>query len=249
MDIRRFILPSGVGLTHIKVYTEPCPDGLIGGGAHIHMVCSEIYYVLEGTGQIELLSVNGLEVVDLAPCKAVSFRPGIFHRVLNPNKDLRILDITQHGGLADRGDFVMAFPPEILRSPQAYAKAVRVRTIEDALKRRDLSIQGYLPIREAFSRSKEEGREAMRAFYRAARDLMAPKVDGFEWVLKVGAQNELKDSLDACDFIRSGRTDYLEHARHAALFPLNEPATPGLCGELHSYALDETFLADGRKVA
>src|ERR1035437_5771305 len=117
MDIRQLILPSGVGLAHINVYTEPAPDGLIGGGAHIHMVCSEIYYVLEGTGEIELLSAQGVERVELAPCKAVTFRPGIFHRVLNPNKNLKLLDITQHGGLAERGDFVMSFPPEILASP------------------------------------------------------------------------------------------------------------------------------------
>ena len=74
-------------------------------------------------------------------------------------------------------------------------------------------------------------------------------MDGFEWVLKVGAQTEAKNSLDACDFIKSGRTDYLEMARHAALFPMNDPARPGMCGELHAYALDETFLTEGRKVA
>ena len=249
MDIRQLILPSGVGLAHINVYTEPCPDGLVGGGAHIHMVCSEIYYVLEGTGEIELLSAQGVERVELVPCKAVTFRPGIFHRVLNPHKNLKLLDITQHGGLAERGDFVMSFPPEILASPTAYAKAVRATTLEDALKRRDLSVQGYLPIRDAFGRSQEEGREALRTFYRAARELMAPKVDGFEWVLKVGSQNELKDSLDACDFIRSGRTAYLEMARHASLYPLEEPAIPGMGGEVHTYALDETFLVDGKKVA
>ena len=66
---------------------------------------------------------------------------------------------------------------------------------------------------------------------------------------KVGAQAEVKASLDACDFIRAGRTDYLEHSRHAALYPLADPAKPGMCGELHPYALDGTFLSEGRKVA
>ncbi len=249
MDIRQFILPSGVGLTHIEVYTEAGPDGVIGGAPHIHMVCSEIYYVLEGKGQIELLSAEGLETVELLPNKAVSFRPGIFHRVLNPNRNLKLLDISQHGGLAERGDFVMSFPVEVLSSPAEYAKAVRVRTREEAIRRRDLAVKGYLPIREAFGRGKEEGREKLREFYRAARDLMAPKVDGFEWVLKVGAQNEVKDSLDACDFIRSGRTAYLERARHAAMYPLKDAAHPGMSGELRPYMLDETFLADGKKVA
>ena len=186
--------------------TRRGPDGLIGGGAHIHMVCSETYYVLEGTGQIELLSAEGLEVVDLIPAKAVFFRPGIFHRVLNPNKNLKILSIMQNGGLPERGDFVMSFPESVLKSPAAYGKAIRVANLADAMRRRDLSIEGYAVIKGAFGKSIEEGRKALRAFYHAARDLMVPKVDGFEWVLKVGAQNEVKDSLDACDFIRSGRT-------------------------------------------
>jgi mannose-6-phosphate isomerase-like protein (cupin superfamily) len=249
MDIRQFILPGGIGLSHIHVYNTAGPDSAIGGGAHIHMVCSEIYYTLEGAGQIELLSANGLETIDLLPNKAVFFRPGIFHRVLNPNKNLKILSIMQNGGLPERGDFVMSFPQKILTSPSAYTKAVRVTNMADALKRRDLSIEGYLPIRDAFAKSRDDGQKALRQFYQAARDLMVPKVDGFEWVLKVGAQNEVKDSLDACDFIRSGRTGYLETAKSAAIYPLESPSAPGMCGELHPYALEDNFLADGRKVA
>src|SRR5205085_4655326 len=122
MDIRQFILPGGVGLTHIKVYDAPGADGVISGGAHIHLVCSEIYFCLRGKGQIELLSFDGLETVDLVPNQAVFFRPGTFHRVLNPNKDLEILAIMQNGGLPERGDFVMSFPPEILASRSVYMK-------------------------------------------------------------------------------------------------------------------------------
>jgi mannose-6-phosphate isomerase-like protein (cupin superfamily) len=249
MDIRKFILPGGVGLTHIQVYSEPCPDGLIGGGAHIHMVCSEIYYVLAGSGQIELLSMEGVETVELAPLKAVFFRPGVFHRVLNPHKDLQLLAIMQNGGLPERGDFVMSFPADVLNSASAYQQAVRAPNLTEALTRRDLSIKGYLELKAAFARGKEFGQEALRDFYHAARAIIAPKVDAFEWVLKVGAQTEAKNSLDACDFIKSGRTDYLEMARHAALDPSREPARAGMCGELHAYALDESFLTEGRKVA
>src|SRR6185369_6267141 len=113
--------------------------------------------------------------------------------------------------------------------------ALRATNLQEAHRRRDLSLAGYMPIKEAFTRSLEEGRTALRKFYRAARSLIAPKVDGFEWVLKVGAQNEAKNSLDACDFIKSGRTDYLENSRHAVLDPFSIPAKPGMCGELHPY--------------
>ncbi len=113
----------------------------------------------------------------------------------------------------------------------------------------DLSLQGFAALKAAFAQSLETGQQTLRAFYHAARKLIAPKVDGFEWVLKVGAQTEMKTSLDCCDFLKAGRVDYLEHSRHASLYPLNEPARPGMCGELHPYALDETFLSEGRKVA
>lgn len=249
MDIRQFILPGGVGLTHIHVYKEQGPDGIPGGGAHVHLVCSEIYYCLKGTGAVEVLSIDGLKTIEMTPYKAVFFQPGIFHRVLNPNKDLEILAIMQNGGLPERGDFVMSFPQEVLSSPTNYAQAVRVRDHAEAIRRRDLSLQGFAALKAAFAQGKEAGEAALRTFYRQARALVAPKVDGFEWVLKVGAQNEVKNSLDACDFVKSGRIDYLERSRFAALMPLSEPAKPGMCGELHPYALDESFLTEGRKVA
>ena len=59
-----------MGLTHIRVYDSPGPDGLVSGGAHIHLVCSEIYFPLAGTGQLEILSMEGLETIDLVPNKA-----------------------------------------------------------------------------------------------------------------------------------------------------------------------------------
>jgi len=249
MDIRQFNLPAGIGLTHIKIYDTPGPDGLISGGPHIHLVSAEIYVVLRGTGKMELLSMDGLETVDLKPNQAVYFRPGTFHRSLNPHRDLEILDVMQNGGLPERGDYVLSFPHEILTNPPAYARAARATTLPEALTRRDLAVRGYLEIKNAFERSKPEGQEALRKFYRAARNLIAPKVDGFEWVLKVGAQTELKASLDACDFIRSGRLDYLEASEHALLDPMTDPGQPGMSGETHAYALDEKFLAEGKRVA
>lgn len=249
MDIRQLILPAGVGLTHIEVYAEPGPDGVVGGGAHIHMVCSEIYYVLKGQGQIECLSFDGLDVIDLIPNKAVIFRPGVIHRVLNPDRNMEILAIMQNGGLPERGDYVMTFPAETMANTAAYTQAIRVTDYKDAIRRRDLSIEGYRVIREAMLQDKAKGRELLGAFYRHARNLIAPKVDGFEWVLTSGAQTEAKASADACDFLRAGRTDYLERAKHAAIYPLNDPQKMGMSGQLHPYALDESWLAEGKKVA
>jgi mannose-6-phosphate isomerase-like protein (cupin superfamily) len=249
MDIRQFILPGGVGLTHIKIYDTPGPDGLVSGGAHIHLVSSEIYFVLAGTGSLETLSAGGVESVELTPHKAAFFGPGTFHRVLNPNRNLEILAIMQNGALPERGDFVMAFPRDVLANPSTYAQSLRATNLVEATRRRDLSLKGYLEIKAAFGRSPDEGLLALRAFYRAARNLIVPKVDGFEWVLKVGAQTQAKASLDACDFLRAGRIDYLENSRQGCLDPLSQPGKMGMGGELHPYALDESFLSEGRKVA
>ena len=161
MDIRQFILPAGIGLTHIKVYDTPGPDGNISGGAHIHLVCSEIYFPLVGTGQIEIISMEGVETVDIVPNKAVFFRPGTFHRVLNPNRNLEILAIMQNGGLAERGDFVMCFPHDVLSNAATYAQSLRAPTMEEALRRRDLSIKGLLELEGAVGTSLPAGRDAL----------------------------------------------------------------------------------------
>lgn len=248
MDIRQLILPAGVGLTHIRVYTETGPDGLVTGGAHMHAVCSEMYYILAGTGQIELLSADGLQTCELLPGKVVMFRPGVIHRVLNSNRNLEILAIMQNGGLPERGDFILTFPPEVLTSPATYANALRVASHEDAIRRRDLATQGFMTLKAAAAEGSDKLQPLLRTFYRAACKLIAPKVDGFEWVLKSGAQAEVKDCLDAVDFLRVGRIDYLERARFAEIQPRADLARPGMCGELKPYALDETFLAEGRKV-
>jgi mannose-6-phosphate isomerase-like protein (cupin superfamily) len=249
MDIRQLSLPAGVGLTHIKVYDQPQPDGVIAGTAHIHCVCSEMYYILAGTGQMELLSVEGFQVVDIQPHKLVIFRPGVIHRCLNPQGNLEILAIMQNGGLPERGDFVITLPQDVLTSPAAYAAAIRVANQADAIRRRDLASTGFETLKAAMLRSREEGLEALRQFYRAACKIISPKVDGFEWVLKSGPQAELKDALDAVDFLRVGRTDHFENARSTAIFPMNDAPKLGMCGELLPYALDETFLIEGKKVA
>jgi mannose-6-phosphate isomerase-like protein (cupin superfamily) len=249
MDIRQLSLPAGVGLTHVKVYDEPQPDGLIAGTAHIHCVCSEMYYIIAGTGQMELLSVEGYQIVDIQPHKLILFRPGVIHRCLNPHRNLEILAIMQNGGLPERGDFVITLPNEVLTSPAAYTAAVRVTNHADAIRRRDLASTGFDTLKAAMLKSRESGLEALRQFYRAACKIISPKVDGFEWVLKSGPQAELKDALDAVDFLRVGRTDHFEHARSTAIFPMNDPPKPGMCGELLPYALDETFLIEGKKVA
>ena len=52
-------LPGGIGLTHLRVYDTPAPDGLIGGSPHLHFACSEAYLVINGQGSVQTLSSDG----------------------------------------------------------------------------------------------------------------------------------------------------------------------------------------------
>jgi mannose-6-phosphate isomerase-like protein (cupin superfamily) len=250
MDIRRLSLPAGIGLTHLRVYTEPGPDGVVGGSPHMHAVCSEMYFILGGSGAVELIGADGYSLLPLETNQVVFFRPGVIHRLHNPKKNLEILVIMQNGGLPERGDFVLTMEPGIMRDERAYAEAIRVNDVADAIRRRDDAVRGFLPLRDAMRGNTPESREMLRQFYRDARGTLASKIDGFEWVLKSGPQTELKASLDAIDFLRFGRTDYLEQASHwTKIKGMDEPERLGMCGFLHQFPLDENFFAEGRKVA
>jgi mannose-6-phosphate isomerase-like protein (cupin superfamily) len=47
---------------------------------HYHKECTEVYYILEGTGKMEL---NG-EVIDISPGTVVYIEPGTRHRLMSP---------------------------------------------------------------------------------------------------------------------------------------------------------------------
>lgn len=247
MDIRHHLLPAGVGLQRIEVYREPAFDGSISGSPHFHIICSEFYYVLAGSGEIEYLSFEGVQRLPLSPGVVVFHRPGVLHCLLNPHQNLQILSIMQAGDLPERQDFILTFPSETLASSSSYTQATRVQDAATALRRRDAALQGYTLLRDTMIANREKGRELLRKLYRQAQRLITPKVPGFEWVLQSGAQAELKAGLDACDFLRMGRTEYLERGHFAAAAPLPGSPKYGMMGVLYPYAVEETFLVDGKK--
>ena len=161
MDLRNLLLPGGIGLRRIKVYEQPGPDGVIGGGAHFHSVSAESYYVVSGYGELELLSYSGFEVLKLEPNMVIYFQPGVIHRVCNPNKNLVILSIMQNGGVAERTDFFLTFPMDIIADARSYQQAMRSKNLTEALARRDLSIKGYRVLREAMENEPAGGRELL----------------------------------------------------------------------------------------
>ena len=53
------ILPGAVGITQLKVYDTVAPDGLAGGGPHVHFACTEAYLVIAGRCAVQTLSSAG----------------------------------------------------------------------------------------------------------------------------------------------------------------------------------------------
>ncbi|HEX2620732.1 MAG TPA: hypothetical protein VHL11_11300, partial [Phototrophicaceae bacterium] len=96
-------MPGAILMTRLKVYDTPTPDGQIGGTPHLHLLCSEMYLGLAGSGAVELLDKDGFSQVELQQYQTLLFTPGTIHRLINPNRDLEILVIMQNSGLPERG--------------------------------------------------------------------------------------------------------------------------------------------------
>ena len=87
-------VPCDCGLSH-RVFTRQ-EDGIpanlhvteiTDAQRHSHADCTEYYYILEGSGKMEL----GKDVVDLEPGTAVLIRPGTPHRAYGDIKVLIVM--------------------------------------------------------------------------------------------------------------------------------------------------------------
>lgn len=143
---------AGIGLTRLTVYDQrPAPDGLQSGTPHIHAVTDEGYYVVSGTGKVELHDVRyGFRTIDLSPGRYVQFPPLTLHRLVNTDH-LVVLVVMGNAGLAEQGDARIYYGEQIDASPTEYDRLtglVKAEGLEGALKRRDEAIKAYAPFLE-----------------------------------------------------------------------------------------------------
>ncbi len=141
---------AGIGLTHLRVYGQrPAPDGVQCGCPHVHAITHEAYYVLSGTGALELHdTAHGFRTVELTPGKLVQFAPNTLHRAVNTG-DLTALVLMNNAGLAERGDARIWFGPEVDADPDAYAALWRLpaeKGLDGALERRDAAVTAYMAL-------------------------------------------------------------------------------------------------------
>ena len=151
-------LIGGIGLTRLAVYDQrPAPDGLMSGSPHVHAVTDEGYYVLSGTGRVELHDLaGGFRSVDLRPGRYVQFPPGTVHRLVSTDR-LVLLVVMDNAGLAERGDARIYFGREVDEDPKEFARLTGLagaRGLEGALDRRDAAVRAYSRLLELWSKDR-----------------------------------------------------------------------------------------------
>lgn len=231
--------PSATGLTHLRVYDTPGPDGVPGGSPHLHLACTELYFVTAGHGAVETLGPDGLRVHDLRPGGVVWFSPGVVHRLINTGRDLQILVVMQNAGLPEAGDFVLMFPPEVLGDPEAYRRAaslaegtkVYATDAEAARRRRDLAVEGYLALKADHAR---RGVTALDDLYRRALPLVSHQLPKWSDLVERGPVRQSQLTQEQLARLVAGDASHLHDGRAASYTP-PESTRLGMCGHLTLY--------------
>jgi len=229
-----FPLPGGIGLSHLRAYEWEAVDGVCGGSPHLHLACTEAYVVTGGRGAVQTLDVGGYRETELEPGVVAWFAPGTVHRMVQRD-DLRITVLMQNSGLPEAGDAVFTFPPRILADPHAYAEAAAM-PVDDAAarRRRDLAVEGYLPIRDALV-SGDPG--PLRDLHRAAATLVAPKIDAWIPRWRAGALAAAESTGEHLEALANGDVSHLERSGLRVAAPSEEDGY-GMCGRRTEYRLD-----------
>ncbi len=222
---------SGIGLTHLTVYDQrPAPDGQQSGSPHVHAVTDEGYYVISGTGRVELHDLkNGFRTVDLSPGRYLQFPPGTLHRLVNTG-GLTILVVMGNAGLAERGDARMYFGKRVDDDPVEYARLAglaKARGLEGALDRRDAAIRAYLGLLDLWRKDQKAYYGDLKRFIDAHNRAMEKMKDKL--------QDDVEAGPVAWGSIAALRLENLPGAEEyqvPRLFTPDEKTSLGMCGVL-----------------
>ena len=236
-------LPGAVGLSHLSAYDWEAADGVCGGSPHLHLVCTEAYVVTGGEGAVQTLSPDGYRDIPLRAGAVAWFTPGTVHRMVQGG-GLRITVLMQNSGLPEAGDAVFTFPAEVLADPERYAAAAALpagtdaEVAEAARRRRDLAVEGYLPLREALAAG-DNG--PYLEFQRTAARLVAAKVPAWRELWRAGALATAERTGAQLAALEAGDPGYLAEATAFDATPSREGGY-GMCGRRDEYALPGTTL-------
>jgi mannose-6-phosphate isomerase-like protein (cupin superfamily) len=231
-------LPGGIGISRLTVYDIEAPDGLVGGTPHVHLACSEGYYVIAGSGAVQTLTPKGFTETPLQAGSVVWFDPGTIHRLVNGG-GLQILTLMSNSGLPEAGDAVLTLPPEHLTDRETYLKATTLtgegeaRT-PSAMARRDLALQGFAVLRESYE---AQGPSALEDFYAAAIRIVQPQLADWRRRWEQGARRLADETGAALDALDAGTAPHLETAELHQLPAPTEFGRHGMCGRLDTYEI------------
>lgn len=236
-------MPGAILMSRLKVYDTMAPDGQRGGTPHVHLLCTEMYYVLAGGGAVEMIDSGGFRRVDVTAGEALVFSPGTVHRLINPDGDLEILVLMQNSGLPERGDNVVCFSEQWLASDEAYADAMRVTAIDEAYRRRDRGVEGFNALATAFERDIESGRSVLKRFYALAEQRTRSQRGVWRETVQRGAGAALEETWAHLAQLERHDTAYLRDAAQTRLQP--RETTLGFCGHLNRYFDPATLALEG----
>ncbi|WP_406049284.1 cupin domain-containing protein [Kribbella sp. NBC_00889] len=229
-------LPGGIGISLLKVYDLQAPDGSAGGSPHVHLACSEGYYVVAGSGSVQTLNPKGFTQTPLEAGAVVWFDPGTIHRLVNGGS-LQILALMSNSGLPEAGDAVLTLPPEHLTDRETYLKATTLtgegeaRTTS-AMARRNLALDGFAVLRESYE---TDGPSALDDFYAAAVRIVQPQLPDWRRRWDQGARRLAEQTGAALDALEAGTAPHLQTAELHELPAPTEFGLHGMCGRLDIY--------------
>jgi len=212
---------GGVGLTLLKVYEDrAAPDGQHSGCAHVHAITDEAYFVVSGTGFLELHdATNEFRRLPLSPGAYVQFSPGTIHRAVSTG-GLEVMVVIGNAGLAERGDARIYFGPDVDADAEEYRRLTALPKTDGrpgALERRDASIAGYAKLMKLHESNPVAYRAELARFVElhlaemaALRDNLAEVVAAgpMQWARTAGKRIEnLPASLASSETLVTSLTD------------------------------------------
>ncbi|NYD67043.1 cupin domain-containing protein [Agromyces atrinae] len=221
--------PGGTSISALRVYTSAAPDGVIGGSPHVHVVSTEAYVVVGGSGELHTLDASGYRERPIAAGDVVWFSPGVIHRAVS-HGDLEVRVVMQNAGLPEAGDAIMTFPDEILADAEAYRAAAALPTGADAgaaaLARRDLAVRGFVVLRDAVLAGDPD---ALTRFYDRVTSLVAPRAAEWRATWDASVAEVTRATDIQLDDLAAGRAPQLAGGRVATADPID---AFGMCGRL-----------------
>lgn len=231
--------PGGTSLSHLDVYRDAAPDGVCGGSPHMHLVSTEAYVVVSGTGALQTIDGDGFQETPLSAGAVVWFTPGTIHRAVN-HDELKVVVLMSNAGLPEAGDAVMTFPAAVVADAEAYARAAALGDTEGraerARRRRDLAVSGFEALRDAILAGDQAPLEAFRA---AAGALVRDRASEWGELIRERPLAQAEQSLALARAVAEGDVTHLGEARVQQAVPSAGERGFGMCGRLRTYDMTD----------